>query len=155
LGFNRDRAARSAHDPLHGDKDALKVTWQGALLARLRAAAGVTALISTRSYWQQAPQSVVRPYVTLLDVTAFRPQILNGWDLEPSRVQIDAWSSEYLTSTTIMDAVLAALVPGGTSNGHTFQRADVALGPRDIAGERDGTTPIFRKSADLIIHHTA
>jgi hypothetical protein len=27
------------------------------------------------------------------------------------------------------------------------------LGPRDMAGERDGTTPVFRKSADLILHH--
>lgn len=130
------------------------MTWQGALLARLRAAGAVTALISTRSYWQQAEQGVVKPYVTLLDVTPFRPQNLKGWDLEPSRVQIDSWATDYLTATTIMDAVLTALVPGHTTSGHIFQRADVALGPRDIAGERDGTTPIFRKSADLIIHHT-
>jgi hypothetical protein len=54
-----------------------------------------------------------------------------------------------------MDAVLAALVPGHTTSGHTFQRAEVALGPRDVAGERDGTTIVFRKTADLIIHHTA
>jgi hypothetical protein len=38
--------------------------------------------------------------------------------------------------------------------GHRFQRAEVALGPRDMPGERDGTSPIFRKSADLIFHHT-
>jgi hypothetical protein len=130
------------------------MTWQGALLARLRAAAGVTALISTRSYWEQAPQNTAKPYVTLLDVSASRRQNLTGWDLEEGRVQIDVWTTDYLSKNTIMDAVLAALVPGGTSNGHTFQRADVVLGPRDIAGERDGTTPIFRKTADLIIHHT-
>jgi hypothetical protein len=52
-----------------------------------------------------------------------------------------------------MEAVLAALVPGGTSGGHIFQRAMIELGPRDIGGERDGQTPIRRKSADLIIHH--
>jgi hypothetical protein len=130
------------------------MTWQGALLARLRAAAGVTALISTRSYWEQAPQNTVKPYVTLLDVSQSRPQNLKGWDLEEGRVQIDVWTTDYLSKNTIMDAVLAALVPGGTSNGHVFQRAEVALGPRDIAGERDGTTPVFRKTADLIIHHT-
>jgi hypothetical protein len=130
------------------------MTWQGALLARLRAAAGVTALISTRSYWEQAPQNTAKPYVTLLDVSQSRPQNLKGWDLEEGRVQIDVWTTDYLSKNTIMDAVLAALVPGGTSNGHVFQRAEVALGPRDIAGERDGTTPVFRKTADLIIHHT-
>lgn len=130
------------------------MTWQGALLARLRAAAGVTALVGAKSYWEQAPQGTARPYVTLFDVTALRPQTLKGWDLEAGRVQIDVWTDAYTLKNTIMDAVLAALVPGGTSNGHVFQRADVALGPRDIAGERDGTTPVFRKTVDLIIHHT-
>jgi hypothetical protein len=127
--------------------------WQGALLARLRAATGVTALISTRSYWEQAPQGAPRPYVTLLDVTQLRPQTLKGWDLEAARVQIDVWAADYTAKNNIMEAVLTALVPGGTSNGHKFQRADVALGPRDIAGERDGTIPVFRKTADLVIHH--
>jgi hypothetical protein len=53
-----------------------------------------------------------------------------------------------------MAALLTALVPGNTSNGHTFQRADIALGPRDVGGEREGETTIYRKSADLIFAHT-
>lgn len=120
--------------------------WQAALLVRARA--GVA-----KTYWVNAPQGTTRPYVTLLDVTSLRPQTLSGWDLEASRVQIDVWTDKYADKQTIMEAMLAALVPGGTSNGHTFQRADIALGPRDIAGERDGTNPVFRKNADLIIHH--
>jgi hypothetical protein len=129
------------------------MTWQGALLARLRAAASVTALIGPASYWENAPQKIARPYVTLLDVTEMRPQLLKAWDLEAARVQIDVWTDGYTLKNTIMEAVLEAIVPGGTSNGHTFQRADIALGPRDIP-ERDGDTIIFRKSADLIIHHS-
>lgn len=129
------------------------MTWQGAWLARLRANAGVTALIGTKSFWEQAPQSTARPYVTLLDVTQLRPQTLNDWDLEAARVQIDVWADNYTLKNTIMDAVLTALVPGHTTNGHTFQQADVAMGPRDIAGETDGTTPVFRKTVDLILHH--
>jgi hypothetical protein len=121
--------------------------WQGALLARARAG-------EAKTYWEQAPQGTARPYVTLLDVTSLRPQTLKGWDLEASRVQIDVWANSYASKQTIMEAVLAALIPGGTGNGHVFQRAEVALGPRDVAGERDGTTPVFRKTADLIIHHT-
>ena len=127
--------------------------WQGAMLARLRAAAGVTALVGARTYWEQAPQNTARPYVTLLDVTQLRPQTLKDWDLEAARVQVDVWANTYAEKQTVMEAVLAALVPGITANGHKFQRADIALGPRDIAGERDGTTPVFRKTADLIIHH--
>lgn len=121
--------------------------WQGALLVRARTG-------QAKTYWETVPQGAARPYVTLLDVTSLRPQLLKGWDLEAARVQIDVWADSYTTKNTIMEAVLAALIPGATGNGHVFQRADVALGPRDVSGERDGTAPVFRKSADLIIHHT-
>lgn len=134
--------------------------WTAALLARVRANAGVQALVGLdangkrKIYWEMAPQGTARPYVTLLDVTSLRPQTLKGWDLEAGRVQIDVWADGYTSKNNIMEAMLSALVPGATSNGHVFQRADVALGPRDVSGERDGTAPVFRKSADLIIHHT-
>jgi len=128
--------------------------WQAALLNKLRANSGVTALISTKSFWEQAPQGTARPYVTLLDVTETRPQLLNGWDLEAARVQIDVWADTYSSKQAIMEAVLAAIVPGHTTQSHTFQRADVVMGPRDIAGERDGTLTVFRKTADLILYHT-
>jgi len=127
--------------------------WQGAMLTRLRAASAVTSLIAAKSYWEQAPQGTVRPYVTLLDVTQLRPQTLKDWDLEAARIQIDVWADTYTSKNNIMEAVLNALVPGGTSEGHTFQHGDIDLGPRDVAGERDGTNPIFRKTADLIVHH--
>lgn len=120
--------------------------WQGAFLARARVG-------QAKTYWEQAPQGTARPYVTLLDVTQLRPQTLTDWDLEAARVQIDVWTNTYAEKQTIMEAVLLAVVPGGTGNGHIFQRADIALGPRDIAGERDGTAPVFRKTADLIVHH--
>lgn len=128
--------------------------WFAALVTRANGNGTLTGLLGgTKVYPEQAPQGAARPYVTLLDVTQMRPQLLNGWDSEAARVQIDVWADKYSTKNSIMEAVLAVLVPGGTASGHIFQRADVALGPRDIAGERDGTTPIFRKSADLIIHH--
>ena len=121
--------------------------WQAAFIARAKAA-------YTRTYWVNAPQNAVKPYATLLDVTELRPQILNGWDLEFARVQIDVWGVNYSDVQTGMAALLDALVPANTSNGHTFQRADIALGPRDIGGEREGDTIIYRKSADLMIAHS-
>lgn len=128
--------------------------WFAAMVTRANGAAGVTALLgANKVFSEQAPQSTARPYVTLLDVTESRPQTLNGWDLEAARVQVDVWANSYSSKNAIMEAVLVALVPGGTFSGHIFQRADVAMGPRDIAGERDGTSPVFRKTADLIIHH--
>lgn len=130
--------------------------WFAALLTRANGAAALTTLLGGQKvYPEQAPQNTARPYITLLDVTQLRPQTLKGWDLEAARVQIDVWTDKYSTKNAIMEAALTALVPGGTFSSHKFQRADVALGPRDVAGERDGTTIVYRKTVDLIIHHTA
>lgn len=120
--------------------------WQGGFIARAIAAYAHT-------YWVNAPQGQALPYATLLDVTEMRPQHLSGFDLEFARVQIDVWGATYADVQTGMEALLAALVPGNTSNGHTFQRADIVLGPRDVGGEREGETIIYRKSADLMVAH--
>jgi hypothetical protein len=128
--------------------------WQAAFIARAEAA-------YTKTWWVNAPQKdaagnpITLPYATLLDVTELRGQTLNDWDLEFARVQIDVWGLTYAQVQTGMAALINALVPGNTSNGHTFQRADIALGPRDVGGEREGDTIIYRKSADLVIAHTA
>lgn len=127
--------------------------WQAALRARLIANGTLTTLLGGQKvYWENAPQGTALPYVTLLDVTELRPQNLKGWDLEAARVQIDAWAATYASKQAIMEAAIAAIVPANTANSHTFQRAMVDLGPRDIP-ERDGELIIFRKSADLIFHH--
>lgn len=130
--------------------------WFAAIVTRANGDSGVTTAIgaANKVFPENAPQSTARPYVTLLDLTAGRPQHLTGFDLEPSRVQVDVWANTYKQKNAIMEALLTALVPGGTFNGHKFSRADVDLGPRDIP-ERDGDTIIYRKSADLIIHHSA
>lgn len=131
--------------------------WFAALLNRANGNAGVTAAIgaANKVYPEEAPQGTARPYVTILDLTPGRTDLLDGTpDLEASRVQIDVWANTYSQKNAIMAAVLAALLPGGTFNGHIFQRAIIDIGPRDVAGERDGTTPVRRKHADLIVHHT-
>lgn len=107
----------------------------------------------TKSYPINAPQTASKPYATLQDVTELRPQTLNDWDLEFARVQLDVWALTNAEARAGMETLLAALVPANTSNGHTFQRADIVLGPRDIGGEREGDTVIYRRSADLMIPH--
>ena len=121
--------------------------WQAAFIQRAKGA-------YAKTYWVNAPQGTALPYATLNDITELRPQHLGGWDLEFARVQIDVWGYNYAAVQAGMEALIAALVPGDTSNGHTFQRADIALGPRDIGGEREGDTIIYRKSADLIVPHS-
>lgn len=128
--------------------------WFAAVVTRANANGTLTSLLGgPKIYAENAPQGAARPYVTLLDVTELRPQTLTGYDLEPARVQVDVWADTYKQKNAIMEAVLNAIVPGGPFSSHNFQRADIDLGPRDVAGERDGDTPIYRKTADLIIHH--
>ena len=120
--------------------------WFAALMQRAKAA-------YTKSYPENAPQGTAMPYATLLDVTESRPQHLTDYDLEFARVQIDVWALSVADARAGMETILAALVPGDTSNGHTFQRADIVLGPRAIGGEREGDSIIYRRSADLMIPH--
>jgi hypothetical protein len=122
------------------------VDWFAALMQRAVAA-------YTKSYPENAPQNTAFPYATFLDVTENRPQILGGFDLEFARVQIDVWALSVADARAGMETLLSALVPGVTANGHTFQRADIVLGPRSVGGERQGDTIIYRRSADLMIPH--
>jgi hypothetical protein len=123
------------------------VDWFASLMKRAVAA-------YTKSYPENAPQDTAFPYATLLDVTESRPQILGGFDLEFARVQIDVWALTVSDARAGMETLLSALVPGTTSNGTTFQRADIVLGPRSVGGERQGDTIIYRRSADLMIPHS-
>jgi hypothetical protein len=86
--------------------------WQGAFMVRAKAA-------YTKSYWVNAPQTATKPYATFLDVTESRPQILNGYDLEFARVQIDVWGASYADVQAGMETLLAALVPASIpARGH-------------------------------------
>jgi hypothetical protein len=107
-----------------------------------------------KSYPVNAPQDTAFPYATLQDITELRPQTLTDWDLEFARVQIDTWAESVADARAAMETLIAALVTGDDSNGHTFQRADIALGPRDVGGEKQGDTIIYRRSADLMIPHS-
>lgn len=92
------------------------------------------------------------PAILLTAISDDRPQHLKGFDLSSGRIQIDTYAATSKEAWDLAEAALTAATPGGTFNGHAFGRADVALGPRDLA-ERVGTTTVFRVSMDLIFHH--
>jgi hypothetical protein len=119
--------------------------WQAAYKDRARAAVAKT-------WWDEAPQDTELSYVVLTDVTEIRPQTLTDWDLRYARVQIDSWAETKAEAAANLDALLAVLVPGGTSGGWTFQRAEVEL----IRGGVDRTagTPVRFRSADLTFNFT-
>jgi glutathione S-transferase len=120
--------------------------WRAALRARL------TGLAGGQVYWAERPQATTVPAIVLIAVSDDRPQHLKGYDLAPGRVQIDSYGANSKAAWDLAEAALAAVIAGGTFNGHNFSRADVALGPRDLT-ERVSNTTVFRVSMDLIFHH--
>ena len=120
--------------------------WLGALRARL------TGLAGGRVYWGERPQSSALPAIVLVAAGGERTQHLKGMNLAADRVQVDAFGSTHQEASALAEAALAALLPGGTFNGHVFQRADIALPPRGQV-ERVSNVSVFRASMDLIFHH--
>lgn len=133
--------------------------WQGALRARLIAAAPVLALVWKHPdtavpaiTWVDRPQTSGLPAITLQTISEDRPQTMAGFDgLDRSLVQMDVWGTSYAQVQQVKEAALAAVVPANTGNGVIFARAFVDT-IRDL-GERVETQFIHRASIDLIFHH--
>lgn len=123
---------------------------EAALLAKLLATAGVTALVSTRINWSRRPQGEALPAIVLHRIDG-APDVHHGGasGLVVSRVQVDCWAESYGSAKAIARAVETAITAQTFTQGAT--RFDVIL----IADERDSTfdetTPLFRTSLDLIV----
>ena len=122
------------------------------LIAKLLATAGVTALVSTRINWSRRPQGSALPAIVLHRIDGAPDYHHAGASgLVQSRVQVDCWAVSYGAAKAIARAVETAVTAQTFTQGAT--RFDVIL----IADERDSTfdetTPLFRTSLDLMIHH--
>lgn len=118
---------------------------QAALRARIT---GASTTAGTRVYWVDRPQAEALPAVTLQTISDPRPQHLKGFnELRETHVQIDCWADTYAVAKTLMEAVIAAVVPENTANGIRFCRALVD-GVND-GGERTETKFVHRQTADL------
>ena len=133
--------------------------WQAALYARFLADAPLAALLAdwddTKTlFWVERAQGSPLPALTLQTISDGRAQHLKGFEgLQEKRVQADVWAATYALGRQITEAFLAAAVPAYHANGSRFGRAEVALGPRDLAETQAGAPTIFRTSMDLIFNH--
>lgn len=124
---------------------------EGALRARLIAAAPVAALIAQRIYWVERPQATGLPAVTLQIIDDPREQHMKGLHGHQAvLVQVDAWGGTYAQTKALKEAIIAALLPAETSNGIVFGRAFVRS--RDLS-ETTEAGLIFRASLDFTINH--
>lgn len=125
-----------------------------ALVTRLLAVAGLTALTATRIYWNLAPQNVAKPYVVLTRVTGIRDMKMSGPSgLVESRVQVDCYGATYASAKGVaLQAETALSGYKGTVSTTIFDGCFLVM-------ERHGYVPddtpdrLHRISLDFIIWH--
>lgn len=125
--------------------------FEGALRARLIAAAPVTAIAGQRIYWEERPQASSLPAITLLLASDPRAQHMGGFQsVRDAQIQIDVWGTSFAQKKAMKEAVISALSPPNTSNGIRFQAAtDVIATPRN---ERLETQMIWRDMILMRMH---
>ena len=123
---------------------------EAALIAKLLASTGVTALVSSRINWSLRAQGAALPAIVLHRVDG-APDVTHGGasGLVVSRVQVDCWGSSYGSAKAVARAVEAAITA------QTFTQGAIRFDAILIDSERDDTfdetTPLFRTSLDLMI----
>lgn len=127
---------------------------EAALIAKLLASAGITAQVGQRITWARRDQGGTLPAIVLNRIDGVPDYHLSGPSgLVESRVQVDCWGSSYGAAKAIARAVEAVV------SGARFTQGGVRFDAILIVDERDSTfdetTPIFRTSLDLQVHHAA
>lgn len=112
---------------------------QAAIVAALKADAGVAALVGARVY-DRAPEGVVFPYISLGPETGepFDAAEMSGWE---ASLQLDSWSRKTGRAEVkaIMAALSARLHEGSlTVAGHRFVRSVLEF--QSVLGDPDGVT---------------
>jgi len=127
---------------------------EAALIAKLLAATGVTALVSTRINWGRRVQGAALPAIVLHRVSGL-PDVHHGGasGLVVSRVQVDCWGASYGSAKAVARAVETAITAQTFTQGAV--RFDVILIDSERDDSTDETTPLFRTSLDLMVHHAS
>lgn len=130
---------------------------EAALTALLLGDPRVKQLAANKVHWVRAPQGAVPSYAVLQVISSrddYHAQGASG--LTDARVQIDAYSATYLGAVRLSDAILAVLSGyRGVVSGVRLQ-AGFVDNRRDFPSSSSGdVTPLFRRSADIIIWHSS
>jgi hypothetical protein len=130
------------------------MTFEEALLARLKASAAVKAMVGDRIHWQVRPQGSPLPALVLTVASERRTQHLKASDaLVETLVQADSLSLKREEAAALDAAVRAVLLRGGDEGNVKFWRGSDA-GRRDL-GESQENGFLYRVSRDIRVRHTA
>lgn len=117
--------------------------FQSDLYALLAANAGLTALIGTRLYPNEAPNDVGVPFVIYYEFATPREQLMsNAIGVSKPRIQYSAYADTYADVLAVIDALRAAVL--------TLPYPIVL---EDERGNQDVTTGLHRRDLDVRIVH--
>lgn len=128
---------------------------EAALIAKLLASAGITALVGQRINWGRRNQAEALPAIVLHRIDGAPDYHLTGASgIVESRVQVDCWGASYGSAKAVTRAVEAVVSAAHFTQGAV--RFDAIL----IVDERDSTfdennTPLYRTSLDLTVFHAS
>lgn len=124
---------------------------EAGVYAHMAAAAGLTALISTKIYPVQIGQNIALPAVTYFRVSTLRHSVfMDDPDLSEARVQISSWSTVYSTCQNVAEQVrLAWTRYTGTTGGVTFEDT----WPEDETTLYDPETETYQIAIDVMMTH--
>ena len=126
------------------------------LVSYLSAYAGLTAIISTRTYHIIIPQELALPCLTFQRISTATTHTHQtsgaAGDLAQARVQFDGWALTYAVAKSIIDQVRAALNGktgeiGTAPNAYTIRASLV----EDESPEYDPETEYYRCRSDYLI----
>lgn len=125
---------------------------EGAVRARLLAAAPVTAIVGQRVYWEDRPQNAALPAIVLQLPTDLREQHMGGFQgLLFARMQVNVLAVSFADKKRLKEVVIAALTPAHSGNGIRFTQA-TNISSRPI-NERTETQYIFADAIDFQLHY--
>lgn len=102
-------------------------------------------------HWGMAPQGAARPFIVLTRISGVRTYSNDGQDaVAQSRVQADVYADSYGATKAVARRLVSAV--SGRRAG--VIRAVFIDNERDLpAADAEGDA-LFRKSVDLMVHHT-
>jgi len=117
--------------------------FQADLYAALSGNAGLTALIGTRLYPNEAPQDPTLPYIVYYEFATPREQLMsNAIGVSKPRIQYSIYAESYTSALAVADALRPALLGSGFM---------VVL--EDERGSNDMTSGLNRRDIDARIIH--
>jgi hypothetical protein len=124
-----------------------------AIYARATAAAAITDIAGENIAFVERPldgEAAALAALTFQIVSNVRANTMEGLHpLRRVRLQMDAWSRNYVEADALAEAAIEVLAPEAVTGGWVFHAAEVS-GPRDLGEDVPGEGFVHRKSVDFI-----